>query len=288
VNGTHANQPLPSLRFEKMHGLGNDFMLVDARLQRLDLSPAVIRHWANRRTGVGFDQLILLSDTPECDYVAAYRFYNADGSEAEQCGNGQRCLGRYLWQSGWAGDHRFQVIGPGGPVSITVHTPDDVEISLPGPDCRLFDQLYAEVSVGNPHRVQWVESQEALETLDLAQLAESVRRHYPQGINLEVVHVRGPDHLQIRVHERGTGETRACGSGAAAAAVASVQRQLGGGEHRAIRPDTSHRLRVDMPGGQLLVNYQPGTGRLSLRGPAAHVYQGRVFYPAPDNSQGAP
>ncbi len=286
MNANRANQPVRSLRFEKMHGLGNDFMLVDARLQRLDLSPSLIRHWACRRTGVGFDQLIVLSDSADERYVAAYRFYNADGSEAEQCGNGQRCLGRYLWQSGWAVSRRFQVTGPGGPVSIHVHAIDDVEISLPAAHCRLVDETHAEVSVGNPHRVQWVDSAQALTSLDLAQLAASVRRHYPQGVNLEVVHVHSPQHLRIRVNERGTGETRACGSGAAAAVVATVQRLLAEDQGTENPTDRPQAVRVDMPGGKLLVNYQPGTGGLSLRGPAAHVYQGRAFYPAADNSQG--
>lgn len=270
---THVNMPLPSVRFEKMHGLGNDFMLIDARLQQFRLDPAIIRYWADRRTGVGFDQLIVLDDTPESGFIAAYRFYNADGSEAEQCGNGQRCLGRYLWQSGWAREPTFHVIGPGGAVTITVHAEDDIEISLPKPECYLSEAGdYAEVSVGNPHRVQWME---AIDDQDLAALAASVRREYPDGINLEVVQRLAPDHLKIRIDERGVGETRACGTGAAAAAVATVQRFSGTDSGKTVK----HHVQVDMPGGQLQVNCQPASGKLSVRGPAAHVYQGRAFYP---------
>ncbi len=258
-------------------------MLVDARLQKLDLSAEAIRHWANRRCGVGFDQMIVLDDAPHSDYLASYRFYNADGSEAEQCGNGQRCIGRYLWESGWAKRRRFQVTGPGGPVAITVHSASDVEVALPAPTCRLMAlnqdsrdvrAEWAEVSVGNPHRVFWVNSQAELDDCHLAAQAAAVQADYPRGVNLEVVHMEAADHLRIRIYERGVGETQACGSGAAAAAVATVERQL------AMRSGNGHKpIRVDMPGGRLLVDYQRDSGRLTLRGPAAHVYQGRVFYP---------
>jgi diaminopimelate epimerase len=278
----NTEAPQPSVLFEKMHGLGNDFMLVDTRHQRLSLSAGQIQKWADRRTGIGFDQLIVLSPSKTPGYLAEYRFFNADGSAAEQCGNGQRCLGRYLWQSGWAKTRRFQVTGSGGPVTITVHAPADVEISLPAASCRLLqsndmpldaaqDRTCAEVNVGNPHRVHWVQ---AVEAVDLASLAQRVRAAYADGINVEVVEVCAPDHLKIRIDERGSGETRACGSGAAAAAVAS---QIRAGSDPAWGRITSP-LRVEMPGGSLLVNYQPATGALSLRGPASHVFQGRAFY----------
>ncbi len=270
-----SDRPVTSVRFEKMHGLGNDFMLVDTRHHRLFPDMAHIRQWADRHHGVGFDQLILLSPSRQAGYLAEYRFFNADGSSAEQCGNGQRCLGRYLWTSGWADTPVFRVTGPGGPVSIVVHAADDVEISLPEPRCRLavspgeHQRLeWAEVDVGNPHHVRWVDS---VQQVNLAAVAREVRRGYPEGVNVEVVEVVSPSRLRIRIDERGCGETRACGSGAAAAAVATVKRS------QLTEPQT---VRVDMPGGALLVNYDPRQETLSLRGAATHVYQGRLFVPS--------
>jgi len=256
--------------FEKMHGLGNDFMLLDAESQPQGLTlppPATaIKRWSDRRFGVGFDQFIYLfrENGRQC-----YQFFNADGSSAEQCGNGQRAIALYLKNK--QQDMPVTIHGAGGPVqlnhsddghmAITLQQPyrhEKRQLSLPGTTVTAYV-----VDVGNPHCVIVSDDIEAEKLTDLA---AQISAYFESGINLEVLQIINGKHVQIRIHERGAGETLACGSGAAAAAIVL---------HHYF--DGRAQVTVSMPGGDLQVSLSQACDKISLIGPARSVYQGQIY-----------
>ncbi|MGJ8662234.1 MAG: diaminopimelate epimerase [Marinicella sp.] len=248
--------------FEKLHGLGNDFMLLDCRSDQFNASTAQIAEWANRRTGVGFDQLIVIEQQGD---ELKYRFFNADGGEAEQCGNGQRAIAYYLHHQG-VEVNNLRLTGLGGEVHL--HYVDEDQISV------TFDQSVkvAEkniagiegyyVDIGNPH---WVYHEPQLTVHDLEPLSHLVANQFESGVNFEAIKKIDDHHIQLRVIERGVGETQACGSGACAAAIASAT-LLG----------TTTPLTVSMLGGDLRVSYDLADDKITLTGPARTVYTGQI------------
>lgn len=272
------------LPFSKMHGAGNDFVVLDGRQRDPGLARDSITAMADRHTGIGFDQLLLIDPARSPDGIAGYRIFNADGSTAGQCGNGARCI--VAWLHRHAGAPLGQTLhldSPAGRIGARLWAPLDVSVEMGEPD---FDPRRAGftgslaatptlaldvdghqhavqvVSMGNPHAVLTVAS---LSDPTLETLGPALGRQpeFADGCNAGFVHVIDPHHVELRVHERGAGWTRACGSGACAAAAAMI------GTGRCANP-----VRVTMPGGTLAVDW-PGPGRkLWMRGPAAFVFEG--------------
>ncbi len=250
------------LNFEKLHGLGNDFMLLDGRTVAIDISAAEISEWANRRTGVGFDQLIVLGQS---EAGLSYRFFNADGGEAEQCGNGQRAIAHYLHHQG-VKVHNLKLSGQGGDVILNYLDEDHISVTFEQ-TIQVEQQCIAGidgyyVEMGNPH---WVYHEPQLTTKDLEPFSHIVNNHFKTGANVEAIKKIDDHHIQLRVIERGVGETQACGSGACAAAIAS-----------ATLLQTTTPLTVSMLGGDLKVSYDLVCDKITLTGPARAVYQGQL------------
>ncbi len=267
------------LRFEKMHGLGNDFMVVEWPTDRGLPPPELVRRWSDRRTGVGFDSLLLVDRDGAAGHAAAYRVVNADGGEAEQCGNGARCLASFLA----AGPNvELSLLSQAGPIEARVLENGRVSINLGEPDFRpeslpfLTDHeadyytrtvgsgevSFGAVSMGNPHAVIEVDSVDSAAVGILgAQLAQHA--DFPHGVNVGFVEAVDRGRIRLRVY--GIGETLACGTGAAAAAAL--------GRKRGVLDET---VEVDLPGGALTVSWQgPGTA-LWQTGPTSRVYEGVI------------
>ena len=278
------------LRFAKMHGLGNDFMVIDLVTQDFSLTPPLIRRWADRKTGIGFDQLLAVQSptTPDLDFD--FRIFNADGSPAEQCGNGARCVVRFIHDRQLSFKTDLRLGSEGGLVSGALVGPE-VEIELPAPSTDLgtvpFDPTQNEVSpteregvwrinaagssmdltplsVGNPHGVIFVDR---ISSAPVAEAGGQLSRHpcFPEGANIGFCEIVDPGYVRLRVHERGVGETRACGTGACAAVVAG---RLHGW--------LDARVKVSLPGGKVWVHWQGAGAPVKMAGGATLVYEGRV------------
>lgn len=257
-------------RFDKMHGLGNDFVIVDARSQPFEVRPAIAKAIADRRTGVGCDQLIVLEPSKSCDLKM--RIWNSDGGEVQSCGNATRCVIQLT------GASRIETAGGvlsgqnlGHEIEVALIEPlfawDQIPLAYPMDTAALplaWDQLQQPfaVNVGNPHLVFFVPD---ARDVPLDQLGPTIENDpaFPERINVNVatvVHER----LKLRTFERGAGETLACGTGACASAVAAIVTK------RAQSP-----VRVDMTGGHLFVNWAPGE-QVQMRGAATHVFSGEL------------
>jgi len=269
------------LAFTKMNGLGNDFMVVEWPVDRPPPTPELVRRWADRRLGVGFDQLLLIGDARPADGDASYQIFNADGGEVEQCGNGARCLARFLAPRFGS---ELTLVSPAGAVAARVVSSEQVSVDLGVPDFRPAalpfltpeqrDRYRLEiagravefgaVSMGNPHVVIPVDS---VETAPVGILGPEFQRHpsFPQSVNVGFLQRENERSIRLRVYERGAGETLACGTGAAAAvAVGRSWGQLGAD------------VAVSLPGGVLMVSW-PGPGApLWQTGPTTAVYEGYI------------
>ena len=269
------------LNFRKMNGLGNDFMVVEWPAGVPMPKPETIQRWADRRRGVGFDQLLVLTSVSDDEHNARYRIFNADGGEAEQCGNGVRCLAQALApRLGGALD----LFGPAGRIAARVLAPDRVSVDLGEPDFNHEALPFATprrqdryrlvaagqtielgaVSMGNPHAVIEVDS---VDRAPVGILGPELERHpsFPKGVNVGFVQRVDSKNVRLRVFERGVGETLACGTGAAAAVA--VGRSWG---------ELDADVAVSLPGGTLHVSW-PGPGHtLWQTGPTSSVYEGRI------------
>ena len=267
------------LPFAKMHGLGNDFVVMEAPTDGMLPDVATLRAWADRRTGVGFDQLLLIEPSTRAD--AAYRVFNADGGEVEQCGNGVRCVALFLAQRD--GRRQLTLDSLGGRVRAEVHSDGGVTVELGEPrfdpatlpfnaqlakrySLTVADERveFGAVSVGNPHVVIPVDSMDGAR---VGILGPAIERHpsFPKGVNVGFAETVSSRRLRLRVHERGVGETRACGT--AAAAAVAVGRYW---------DELDVEVVVELAGGELGVRWPgPGTA-LSLTGPATWVYRGQL------------
>lgn len=273
-----------SLRFTKMHGLGNDFMVLDLISQETDIAPEQVRAWSNRRTGIGFDQLLILEapTRPECDFL--YRIYNADGSEVEHCGNGVRCISRFAVNQGLTHKNRlvFQLprgravteLLPDGQVRVDMGPPVFAPAEIPfQADAQALtypldvgDQHIeiSAVSMGNPHAVMLIEDALKAPVASLGPLIEQHPR-FPNRVNAGFMQIMARDYIRLRVYERGAGETEACGTGACAAAAAGIARGL-----------LDQRVTVELIGGLLKIEWQGGDAPVMMTGPAVTVYEGKL------------
>ena len=271
--------------FVKMHGLGNDFIVLDQRARQFMLAPTQIAQLADRRYGIGCDQLLSL-EVPDSTLAAArYRIYNADGSSAEHCGNGVRCVARYLERLGEAHAGRVRVeIGhevfelvllAEGQVRVDMgrprFTPADIPLAVAAQQDRYplrFDNHALEfgaVSMGNPHAVFEVES---VDIAAVAGLGAALQDHalFPCRVNVGFMQVLGADEIRLRVFERGVGETRACGTGACAAVA--VGRRWG---------RLADEVKVGLRGGELIIAWDGDTKHsLWMTGPATFVFEGTI------------
>ena len=249
--------------FHKMHGIGNDFALIDLRKYPINLTTAQIQHLATRHTGIGFDQLILINQSANKQCDASYKFYNPDGSQAEQCGNGQRCISLYLHQLN-PKQSQFCVDGLAGKIKSQINLDKTVTVNMGSiKSCKsiqLSEKKAFEVNFGNPHLVTIVDD---VLTSDLLKLQKHYCHNYKNGINFEIAQIIDKDTIKIRVHERGTGETLACGSGACAAFYALFNNH-----------QLNNKAKVMLPGGNLVVEYDSKNDIIYLTGSATHVFTG--------------
>ncbi|POD90324.1 diaminopimelate epimerase [Pectobacterium odoriferum] len=272
------------MQFAKMHGLGNDFMVVDAVTQNVYFSPELIRRLADRHCGVGFDQLLVVEPPydPELDFH--YRIFNADGSEVAQCGNGARCFARFVRLKGLTNKRDIAVSTQTGRMILSVTDDELVRVNMGEPNFEPqqvpFRAVKAEktyimradehtvlcgvVSMGNPHCVIQVEDVEMAKVETLGPLLESHER-FPERANIGFMQVVDSQTVRLRVYERGAGETQACGSGACAAVAVGIQQGL-----------LSAKVRVSLPGGELDIQWDGPGHPLFMTGPATHVYDGFI------------
>ncbi len=256
-----------------MQALGNDFMVIDALTQPITPTAKNIIHWANRHTGVGFDQCLLIEPPKDATHDFFYRIYNADGTESGQCGNGARCIARYLARyiarCGQALKPIITVKTISTVMKLRINQDHSVTVSLPEPlfsTCHIKKDpntsfLLHTADVGNPHAVLWVDE---LDDATIASLGQFISEHaaFPNRTNVEFVKICSPQHIKLRVYERGIGETLACGSGAIAAATVGIQQQRLNG-----------RVQVTLPGGSMFVEWDLGQP-VQLTGSATFVYDG--------------
>ena len=272
------------VEFTKMHGLGNDFMVVDCITQNIYFSPERIQQLADRNFGVGFDQLLLVDPPYDPDQDFHYRIFNADGSEVEQCGNGARCFARFVKYKNLTHKTKISVSTKAGKImlylekdgQVTVNmgrprfAPDDVPMKAQKQEntyiIREADQTFfcGAVSLGNPHCVMVVDDIDTYDVLGVGALLESHER-FPQKVNVGFMQIIDENNIKLRVFERGVGETLACGSGACAAvAIGQQQGKLG------------TEVNVTLPGGPLTIRWQGDDHTIKMTGPAEHVFDGKI------------
>lgn len=272
------------LRFTKMQGLGNDFVVLDAVRQQVDLDTAQVRRLADRRFGIGCDQVLLVEPPRLLGTDFHYRIFNADGSEVEQCGNGARCCARFIRDQGLSGKEEVSLGTLAGPIRLHLEPDGQVRVDMGAPELTpakipfLADRsaptyplevaertlTLGVLSMGNPHAVLLVEDIETAPVAHLGPLIESHPR-FPQRVNAGFMQVLAPDRIRLRVYERGVGETLACGTGACAAAVSGQLRGLLG-----------RRVQVGLPGGNLVIEWRGPSQPVWMTGPAEPVFLGEI------------
>jgi len=272
------------INFTKMHGLGNDFMVIDAINQPVNLSKEQIRLMADRHFGIGFDQLLLVEKPVSANADFTYRIFNADDSEVSQCGNGARCFGRFVREKGlFSGDeirvdtHSGQlvlVINDDSTVTVNMgvprHAPSDIPLTVGKEELIYTVEVdgatvhFGAVSMGNPHAVIHVGN---IQTAPVADLGKHLESHpfFPERANIGFMEVVSRDHIKLRVFERGAGETLACGSGACAAVVVGIEQNL-----------LANKVTVDLTGGQLAINWAGRGEPVMMTGPATTVFDGTI------------
>ncbi len=272
------------LRFSKMHGLGNDFVVLDGVRQQVSLSPEQLRFLADRHFGVGFDQLLLVEPATQPGVDFRYRIFNADGSEVEQCGNGARCFARFVFDQGLTDKREIRVETKKGVIAPRLEADGQVTVDMGAPrfapaeipfisdsDAVLqsldLDGTTVDISVvsmGNPHAVQLVADVDTAPVAVHGPLTESHPR-FPERVNAGFLQVLDRHSARLRVYERGSGETLACGTGACAAVVAGISRDL-----------LDSPVRVSTRGGELSIAWNgPGTP-VHMTGPAVTVFSGEI------------
>jgi diaminopimelate epimerase len=271
------------LKFTKMQGLGNDFVVIDAVNQSVCLSPAQRRLLADRHFGVGCDQILLVEGAVgDADF--RYRIYNADGGEVEQCGNGARCFVRYVHDRGMTQKNEIRVETSGGLIIPRLEANGEVSVNMGTPkfepkqipfiaERRAMTYLIdisgrqveiSAVSLGNPHAVQLVEDIDGAPVITEGALIEN-HPSFPKRVNAGYMQVVDRAHIRLRVYERGAGETLACGTGACAAVVTGIERGL-----------LQSTVQVNMRGGDLAVRWEGEGQPVWMTGPAVTVFDGEI------------
>ena len=274
--------------FTKMHGLGNDFIVLDLVSNFVTLTPEQIRSLSDRRFGIGFDQLLQVEPPNEAEIDFNYRIFNMNGEEVEHCGNGARCIARFVKDKGLSDKNPLVVktlnriltleLAENGEVTVDMDRPEFSPLSIPFNNVEQRsvytrtliingveqDIEFTALSMGNPHAVIIVEN---LDNTAVKDIGEALGKHtdFPEGVNVGFVQIESKNEIKLRVFERGAGETLACGTGACAAAAAGCLRGLLG--------DT---VKVNLLGGQLTINWQQGDSPVLMTGPVKTVYEGTI------------
>jgi diaminopimelate epimerase len=273
-----------TLKFTKMHGQGNDFVVIDGVRQAVSLSPEEVRRIADRHLGVGCDQLLLVERAVSPGNDFRYRIFNADGGEVEQCGNGARCFARYVLDEGLTDKREIRVetasgvivpkIEPSGQVTVDMGPPrfEPAEVPFLAGEAKLVHEIrvaglpvqISVLSMGNPHAVQVVAD---VERAPVAEQGPLIERHpaFPKRVNAGYMQVLSRGHIRLRVWERGAGETLACGTGACAAVVAGIRRGL-----------LDEQVRVTTRGGDLVIRWPGASGPVMMTGDAVRVFEGEL------------
>ena len=272
------------IEFTKMHGLGNDFVVIDAINQEIDLSEDEVRLIADRHFGIGCDQLLLVEASESDDVDFIYRIFNADGGEVEQCGNGARCFAAFVREKGLTDKDLIRVETASGVIELHVQDDGQITVNMGIPELDPWNipfnadtrrseysldvngeviQIGA-VSMGNPHAVTVVKN---VDTAAIDELGAGIENHplFPNRVNAGFMQIIDDAHIRLRVYERGAGETLACGTGACAAMViGNVQGYL------------SEQVQVDLPGGSLQISWQGEASPVMMTGPATTVFEGKI------------
>jgi diaminopimelate epimerase len=275
------------IRFTKMHGLGNDFIVIDAISQSIDLTKKQIRYLADRHYGIGCDQLLLVEKPLSHNAQFKYRIFNADGSEVAQCGNGARCFARFVRDQHLCFQDEICVDTHSGQLTLYLQANDLVKVNMGVPRhapveiplacteetllyrLNIHQQAYdfAAVSMGNPHAVIQVEDVAGFPVADVGSQLES-HAFFPQRANIGFMQVIDRQTIQLRVFERGAGETLACGSGACAAVVTGILQGL-----------LDHEVRVNLRGGNLQISWLGRGESVWMTGSATRVFNGEIELP---------
>lgn len=272
------------LQFTKMHGTGNDFVVIDLISQRYRLRRRDIRRLADRHFGVGCDQVLVVEAPHSPDVDFRYRIYNADGEEVEQCGNGARCFARFVRDKKLTRKRVISVETKAGVIELRVHNNHSVEVDMGAPilapsgipfnapeqanqyplavDGHIYE--IGAVSMGNPHAVLKVEDVDSAPVLTLGPLIEK-HAEFPKRVNAGFMQIVDEHNIRLRVFERGVGETRACGTGACAAVVYGITCGW-----------LAHTVTVALPGGKLSIAWSGGDAPVIMTGPTAVVFEGTI------------
>jgi diaminopimelate epimerase len=272
------------INFTKMHGLGNDFVVIDAINQSISLTPEQIRLLSNRHFGIGFDQLLLVEKPVSDNADFKYRIFNADGSEVAQCGNGARCFARFVRDKKLSDKNEIRVDTNSGQLLLRFDECDLITVNMGIPKHNPVDiPLMAEqealvytlvvnaketcfgvVSMGNPHAVIQVIDVKSALVADVGQILES-HAIFPERANIGFMQVIDRQHIKLRVYERGAAETLACGSGACAAVVIGIEQNR-----------LDHEVSVELPGGELTISWAGRGEPVFMTGPALSVFDGAI------------
>jgi diaminopimelate epimerase len=272
--------------FSKMHGLGNDFMVINAIEEPFNMSPTLIKAYANRHTGIGFDQLLVVERPSSIEHDFKYRIFNADGQEVAQCGNGARCFAYFIHIKGLSAKRTLLVETQKGVITLNLNDDGMVMVDM-GP--AIFEpaalplmmpmeamyriQLghthydFRALSMGNPHAVITVEDIFSLQSMSIDDKALDLQNSdfFPESVNVGFMAVQDRHCIQLRVFERGVGETQACGTGACAAAVAAIEAGY-----------VESPVTVVMQGGSLTIDWRGREDTVRMTGPAVWVFDGTM------------
>lgn len=272
------------MNFTKMHGLGNDFIVIDAIHQTISLSAEQVRFLADRRFGIGCDQLLLVERASQPTVDFRYRIFNADGSEVQQCGNGARCFARFVRDKGLTNKDIIVVETASGTITLYIENNGEVRVNMGTPrfapaalpfiaeqeqdrypiEVDGIAHTIGAVSMGNPHAVMLFSD---INTAPVDTLGPKLESHprFPERVNVGFMQVVSRNHIRLRVYERGAAETLACGTGACAAVAVGIRWKL--------LDDT---VKVDLPGGSLTIRWEGNDAPLWMIGPATHVFEGAI------------
>ena len=289
------------IKFTKMHGLGNDFMVIDGVRQHIELTPELTARLGDRNFGVGFDQLLLVEKPKDAQHDFHYRIFNRDGSEVQMCGNGARCFARFVHEKGLCDKNEIHVTTVSGELVLTIEDDGEVVVNMgvpcftpskipctfaqeaPSYELPLACQLHEHdpealqqwvaihptltigaVSMGNPHMTTVVDDVAHFPVELLGPLLEK-HSYFPEKVNVGFMQVVSRSEVKLRVFERGCGETMACGTGSSAAVVVGMTQGL-----------LDSKVKVHLPGGTLSISWQGQGKPVLMKGPATHVYEGII------------
>jgi diaminopimelate epimerase len=272
------------INFTKMHGLGNDFVVIDAINQHIALTPGQIQRLSDRHFGIGFDQLLLVEKAVNANADFKYRIFNADSGEVAQCGNGARCFARFVRDKKLSDKDEIRVDTDSGQLLLHFDADNLITVNMGAPrfapeeipllaekESKFYtvrvndtEKAFGAVSMGNPHAVIQVSD---IKTAPVTELGKALESHafFPERVNVGFMQVIDRQHIKLRVYERGAAETLACGSGACAAVAIGIEHNL-----------LDHTVSVELPGGTLTINW-PGRGEpVLMTGPAISVFEGQI------------